>query len=354
MGQSERPSSGERTVFSLISAQRSALMGFAALWIVVFHVWRPVFDGVPGLEQAEDYARTFGYYGVDMFFFLSGMGLVFSIDKHSLGGFYYRRLQKLALPYVAVGLARLGLERFRLRRLLALWTGYTVLTETMYRYLWFVQGIALLYLLFPLYYAPLRRSKRPALFTGAVLAVWLAATLLSVGHMRADLFGFTNRAAIFLLGVLLGEAGKRGLWPLRRWMIPAAGAALMLGAACGVVSEFRMPKGLAKELVGLGGNLFTSLGACVLLSALLERFGRALRGLRAVLTFFGGFSLEFYCVQDLYARNILIDWLTPLPPLAFNLAAIALATALGWGFWKLEGLFWKPIDKALARKGWLR
>ena len=354
MGRSAESSPGERTLCSLISAQRGALMGFAALWIVIFHFWKPVLSGVPVLAQAESYIRVFGFYGVDVFFFLSGMGLVYAIGKHSLRGFYFRRLRKLALPYLAVGLARLAAGESSPRRALALVSGWTLLTDSMYRYLWFVQGIAVLYLLFPLYYGVLKRAKRPAGITLAALALWLAATLLSFGHMRPDLYGFTNRLPIFLLGVLLGESGRRGMWPVRRWMPAAAGASLALGVACGVYSRLGGLEGLPRELVALGGNLFTSLGVCVLLAALLDRFGRALGGLVRALVFYAGFSLEFYCVQDFFVRISLSDRLAFLPPLIFDLAAIALSTALGWALQRLGAALRRPVDRALAGTDWLR
>ena len=60
-------------VFSLISRHRSEIMGFAALWIIFFHVWEPVFGNISGLSFAEAFIKRIGFCGVDIFFFLSGI-----------------------------------------------------------------------------------------------------------------------------------------------------------------------------------------------------------------------------------------------------------------------------------------
>ena len=68
---------------ALINRYRSPIMGFAALWIVFFHFWQPLFaDGAPAaLFYAENVIKRLGFEGVDMFFLLSGMGLTYSIGN---------------------------------------------------------------------------------------------------------------------------------------------------------------------------------------------------------------------------------------------------------------------------------
>ena len=53
-------------ILSLISRYRTELMGFAALWILLYHEWWPVFEGsLPG--KAEHFLTEMGFYGVDIF-----------------------------------------------------------------------------------------------------------------------------------------------------------------------------------------------------------------------------------------------------------------------------------------------
>ena len=74
-----------------ISRFRGELMGAAMLFIILFHVALPREDAFFGL-------RRMGNVGVDMFLFLSGIGLWFSWTKNpSAKHFFIRRY----LPYLA-------------------------------------------------------------------------------------------------------------------------------------------------------------------------------------------------------------------------------------------------------------
>ena len=62
------------STLALVNRYRSPIMGFAALWILFFHFWQPLFaNGAPAaLFYAENVAKRLGFEGVDMFFLLSG------------------------------------------------------------------------------------------------------------------------------------------------------------------------------------------------------------------------------------------------------------------------------------------
>ena len=67
-----------------ISIFRRELMGIAILWIMLRHL--PISSGY---YYVLDYLMNLGYGGVDMFLFLSGFGLFFSMKKDSrIGSFY--------------------------------------------------------------------------------------------------------------------------------------------------------------------------------------------------------------------------------------------------------------------------
>ena len=72
-----------------ISKYRGELMGAAMLFIILFHVSLPRWDAFFGL-------RRMGNVGVDMFLFLSGIGLWFSWVKNpSYKHFYIRRFLRI-------------------------------------------------------------------------------------------------------------------------------------------------------------------------------------------------------------------------------------------------------------------
>ena len=67
-----------RTEAHLISRYRSELMGFAMLWVMLFHS----FDLELGHVVLQA-VRRMGFGGVDIFILLSAMGLVMSVSYHN-------------------------------------------------------------------------------------------------------------------------------------------------------------------------------------------------------------------------------------------------------------------------------
>lgn len=79
---------------SLLSKYRTPLMGIAMLCVMFFHL--PINDSeIPFILR---FIRRIGFGGVDFFFFLSGLGIYFSMEKRSLKDFYQKRLLRI-LPY---------------------------------------------------------------------------------------------------------------------------------------------------------------------------------------------------------------------------------------------------------------
>ena len=86
---------------ALINKYRGQIMGVAALWIVVYHTWYRIFtpETSPKLLYYIELAISkLGYFGVDIFFLLSGIGLSYAIGKYSLKEFWLRRFKRLAYP----------------------------------------------------------------------------------------------------------------------------------------------------------------------------------------------------------------------------------------------------------------
>ena len=141
----------EQNGLYLISKYRGAIMGAAALWILFFHEWQPIFGDVPYLSFAEKFLKRIGFCGVDIFLLLSGIGLTFSIGKTGVGMFYYKRFKRLAFPFLGMAVLRGILEGWSFSAFWKNVSGVHFYTKSMYSFLWFVTAIATLYLLFPLY-----------------------------------------------------------------------------------------------------------------------------------------------------------------------------------------------------------
>lgn len=81
-----------------ISICRSALMGIAILWVVFYHFG----FHIPGIKHLMRY----GYAGVDIFMFLSGFGLYYSLNRNgNLWSYYKKRLIRIFPSYFVIGIA---------------------------------------------------------------------------------------------------------------------------------------------------------------------------------------------------------------------------------------------------------
>lgn len=294
-----------------IVTYRTHLMGIAALWIYIFHEWIPLAPNIPILGFAEGFIKQIGFFGVDIFFLLSGMGLIFAIEKHSLSIFYKRRFLRIIPPYVLTAILILFAENWNFTEFLSNLLGITFWTKNIYALLWFVPAITVFYLLFPLYHSILKKAKNKLLFTGAMITIWLIASLLAAKHMRIDLFGFTNRIPIFLVGILIGWYCKNETppFPKRLWTILCP-FLFAIGLGLAYATNYQALYLLVPVSNSCIPNFLMAFSGCFLFSKLLhlcDTYGKKIgKGLLAVLRFFGTISFEFYCVQELVGEKIKI------------------------------------------------
>lgn len=125
----------------LISTQRSAVMGVAAIWIACFHLLL-----VPERFKVFKYFESVGFAGVDFFFLLSGMGLVYAIEKYKPLSFYERRLERVFLPYAVTAAVISCLEGWEFHYFVKNLLGISFYVKKVTSFLWFVPAILTLYL----------------------------------------------------------------------------------------------------------------------------------------------------------------------------------------------------------------
>lgn len=154
-----------------ISNNRSFLMGIAMLSIMLFHQgwiwgWNPFFA----------FFHFFGNWGVDIFFFVSGFGLYYSLDKDdNIASFYKRRLIRM-LPICLV----CGLFRYIVDHILPVGVGgyptgvhevssdwMTILSWDR----WFILVIMVYYLLMPVLFGAIEKYGKGILGGGYFLAI---------------------------------------------------------------------------------------------------------------------------------------------------------------------------------------
>ena len=349
-----------RNGFLLISKYRNAIMGIAALWILCFHAWIPVTpsytpDNFRFFSFLERYIKTIGYVGVDIFLLLSGLGLTYAIKKSSLIKFYYRRLKRIVLPSLVVFIFLWKVFGWSTLEFFQNISGYSFYFKNADGTLWFVPAIVTLYLLFPLYFKLFSKAKNKFIFTAAVITIWFIASLLLKDIMRTDLYGFTNRIPVFLIGILFGYITQNYKNIVFK---PWAYICLIITLAIGLYLTYLATMLGYPMLLPVGNcflpNLLIAVSLPFLIAKLLDiaehHLGAFGKGINIVLIFFGTFTLESYCIQEWFIKIIpdLMNDGISIHLINFGMFFVINATA--WVLSVLFKYFWKLVEMPFKKK----
>lgn len=291
-------------VTALLSRYRGAVMGLCALVILFFHCWVPTLNGFPVAQTVEALLKKNGYFCVDVFFFLSGMGLAYSLRKQrGVLRFYAKRLRRVYVPYLEMILLVAAFERWTIGDILLRAACAELFTAGVYAHLWFVSAILLVYLLYPLLHAALERTRRDMLLLAGLMAAIFAACLLLGGAIPPRYHGIFYRLPTFLLGVLFARAGQKRHIALRVWQ--GACLCLLLAAAYALGEWLSSRPGLwmfASMQLAAFSLLFAVgvSGLCALADTCRAAVFAPARGAVRLLGWCGQFTLELYGLQGLY------------------------------------------------------
>lgn len=174
----------------LLSWNRTFIMGVAILSIMLFHQgW------------LHSYFFKFfgfvGHFGVDIFFFVSGFGIVYSLKKNDTLSFYERRVKRLFPPLILFGVLK-----YLLAKNVFLFSEYVVDWKTFLGFdLWYICVILFFYLISPLLLKFIDNK-----YNGFALLI-LVVLLISLGggyHCLPDTMRWgVVRFPAYLLGMLV-------------------------------------------------------------------------------------------------------------------------------------------------------
>ena len=342
--------------FGSFSYFRNAIYGFAALWIVIFHGEilaniRAEFD--PSIRLITD-TIDMGNIGVDVFVFLSGIGLYFSYSKKpKLGTFYYKRFVRVYIPYLimtlpyiiyfyVVGEMDLSLM---IRTILTLntWTGEIDPVD-----FWYVSAILVFYLLYPLIFRLVFREKKAGKLSQEKAEFWRMITLvlmmLAVSvifyYTSADIYNMYSRMlsrfATFIVGAYAGKLVKEKK-PFHEGFLIAS-IVILAGA---------YPLYECDILPGVWARFYGSLTGIALVFLLSQFFLLVSEWkIDRFFAFFGTFSLEIY-VLSIIARRIYYytPWYTDGYAFLHYMIVMVFTIFVAWLVSKIE----QPIFKLLLK-----
>ncbi len=351
-----------RVDFGELSKYRGELMGLAILFVVLFHVSMPTSNLFYPL-------RRLGNVGVDMFLFVSGMGLWFSWCR--------MRPEQQETPSRSALSVKKALARFFSRRYLRIYPVWLIVASAFYvgHYIenpgsgyspdvpnllanvvfnwsfwriddltfWYVPATMMLYTFAPFYMELIRRSPSfrwlPLAFVVfAAMVNYVPLVHNALGHIEI----FFSRIPIFLIGINVGA-----------WV--RSGRTLDKGSIIMVAILFVLSFWLCLRLEYIGHRRFPlflerMVYIPLTVSALLlecKMLAVCSPAVRKALAFIGGISLEIYLVH--------IEWIMkPLQQYKLGycltaLSVLAISIPVAWMLQKITGKAVSLLRKALAR-----
>ena len=295
-----------KPTYSLISKYRTVLMGLAIIMIMFCHMdVAQTHNDIPSTSIAR--ALHLFTVGVDIFLFLSGVGLYYSYTKkkQSYGEFEKKRLVRI-LPYyfVIAGTTYLMydiiMNHFTAGKLLSDLLFVTWFREGNTRY-WYILAIVVFYLLFPSLYRFVHTGKNGLLKVILFSIIWwtLVETVCKFIPDAATFRIALARLPIFVIGVCFGKLS------FNKTEIRKRTAVILV--LCGFVLFVGLKTPPLKPVSGylyypVRGLLGISIMALVII--LMELIENRLPALYTigitVFGWFGGLTLELYLLHQSY------------------------------------------------------
>lgn len=321
-----------------ISRFRGELMGAAMLFIILFHVGLPREDYFYGL-------RRLGNIGVDIFLFLSGIGLWFSWVKRSSTGdafgkryasFMKKRMWRIYPAWLIMAslfyipdyfCPELVLHRGNSTSIIDLIGDITINWDFWLHdelNFWYIPATMMLYLFAPLYMElihkhPVYRWLPVAMITWCILVAYVTPINHAVGHLEI----FWSRVPIFFIGINMGEAVRQkrsidgqGIWLVILLFMMSFLASMFLEQ----VKHGEFPLFLERMLY-----IPLTVTSVLLLNRILRRTPK---WVNSTLSWLGAMSLEAYLIH----LHFVLDYIERLHMTYWPtfLATIAITIPLAW------------------------
>lgn len=280
------------TIQEIISKNRTAIMGFAMISIMLFH--QPFFFRNPFV----DFFHLFGYWGVEVFLFVSGFGVVYSLKKNSIPIYYKNRLKRLLPSCLLAGFGKFIFVKMGFVNHIPVNT-LLLLTSI---YLWYIYALVIYYILAPLLYKILNKSA--VAFFISVCVFSFVCNYIPFGdsdHYFIKYIGWiTSRLPVFVLGMVYA------LYPIKfsikhTMIIGVVLLFISMILRLGItIPKFHWHFPHTNLFI-----LFATPMLCVFFSYM-HTFASKLK-LTQVSLFFGNFSLELYLWHEYLFWNIYKD-----------------------------------------------
>lgn len=295
---------------------RNLWVGIAMLWIVFFH------SALELTSEGLVMFKNFGYGGVDICLFASGIGCYFSLEKDpDILEFLKRRVRRLGPVYLCFIIPwilwRLWISDMPGWAILGNLLGVQSLISWDYHFNWYIGGLVV-------YYFTMPYMKRLTDSCGKLwqdLLVWLCIGVATIPFWGAhDTIVMLSRLPVVYSGMVFGKLAKEGyVLRFRDYLVSAI--AVAVGAAVLVICQTSFPELMWNQ--GLFWYPFALIapGCCVLVSAGAEKLDghKIFRGIRKLLDFVGIYSFELYLIHVFFYEGVMPQILDYLWKITVNM-----------------------------------
>lgn len=216
----------------LISKYRDVMFGLAIISIIIFHFTEDFYIAYKSKIIAKEffqfwYMKTINSVGVEVFMFLSGMGLFYSLHKNrKMSTFYKNRMKRLLIPYIPVGIAYwvtvdLVLKDKGFARFIEDFSLISIFTRKEI-VLWFVGAMVAIYILFPIIFKIVENERwQKSVEDGLTLIVIVLIGNFILNMANPSLFAkieiVITRIPIFILGACFAKMIIQGV-NMKKWV----------------------------------------------------------------------------------------------------------------------------------------
>lgn len=288
--------------FEKISKYRNLLMGIEIVLIILFHftedckVYDVRYNGI-----VRFFYENIRSSGVDIFLLLSGLGLYYSWKRNpDYALFLRKRFSRIMIPYLLVATVSWGWRDFvfngtGIAQFVKDVTFVSLFTQGV-KWFWYIFMMAICYLVFPMIYNWLEKSKSAYVEILKIVTVFVVSTIFAWGLRSAwyEMYANTNiliyRFPMFVLGCWIGKLSYEKK-EIGGTSFVASGAVVFL--ILSVLREFPV------DLVSNYWRAFWNLAGCIAAIIVCDKIEstKVFQYISKVLDWCGTYSLELYLVH---------------------------------------------------------
>lgn len=321
--------------FQIISKYRTVLMGLAILSIIFFHYTEDCVTYEYNLRfLIRTYKQYVGSCGVDVFLFLSGLGVYYSFKKKpDKKIFYKKRFTRVLVPYFII-----AIPAWIVKDMLFLHTGvlqvvkdifFISFFESGYRWFWYILMIICCYLIYPYVFEYIDGPDS----IGKMKDIFCVFTILGILFLlgNPDVFDRINilllRFPAFFLGSFVGKASFEEVEIPRQsfWIVILTFILVSINTTSKPI--------LSRYIFGVFGIVsFCCIAMCL---ELMSKRNIRVPRLKAIIEWFGDYSLELYLTHVTLRRFMIMSGF-PTYKIRYECIMILLSILLSLGLKKLS------------------